>query len=328
MAITKNAYERYRILDRCFRKGEYQIQQLMEICNRELGYDDKGISRRTVYYDIDYMKYGPWEAPIEPRKEGNRRYYTYTDKSFSIENMPITEDQLKQIQSAIDLLRNFNGLPNLNGLSESLENTGLMVMNAKSKPCVGFEENEFVEGRQHLTPLFNAIQNETVLKITYEPFGEEAVSYCFHPQFLKQYNNRWYILGAAEGHEEQVWNLALDRIKSIENTTRPYKEMDVDWTEHFEDVIGVTNVKEAPVEEVHFEVHGKTAHYIHTKPLHQSQRAHWLDPDTLDVKLNVKINYELKRILLSYAANITILAPQSLVEEHKETLKKALSQYQ
>jgi len=48
---------------------------------------------------------------------------------------------------------------------------------------------------------------------------------------------------------------------------------------------------------------------------------------SLDVKLKVKINYELKRLLLSYAADITILSPQSLVEAHKTSLQKALEQY-
>ena len=83
----------------------------------------------------------------------------------------------------------------------------------------------------------------------------------------------------------------------------------------------------APVETVHFLVHGKTAHYLHTKPIHGSQVAKWHDDDTLDITLNVKINQELKNILLSYAPNITILAPQSLVEEHKKSLQKALEQY-
>jgi predicted DNA-binding transcriptional regulator YafY len=91
--------------------------------------------------------------------------------------------------------------------------------------------------------------------------------------------------------------------------------------------LGVTNYKDAPVEEVHFVVHGKTAHYLFTKPIHESQVSHWNEDGSLDVKLKVKINYELKRLLLSYAADITILSPQSLVEEHKESLRMALEQY-
>lgn len=328
MPTTKDAYQRYRVLDRCFRKGRYQIQDLLEICNRELGFDEKGVSRRTLYYDIEYMK-DNWEAPIVIDKEGNRHFYTYSDKNFSIENMPITEDQLKQIQSAIELLKSFEGLPKLEGLAENLENTGLIVMNAHSKSCVAFEQNEFLEGSEFLTPLFNAIQNDVVLKIKYAPFGEKATDYFFHPQFLKQYNNRWFVFGMAEGHEGQAWNLALDRIKSIKQTNHPYQRMSIDWNEYFEDVIGVTNNADAPVDDIHFVVHGKTAHYLLTKPIHGSQKSKWLtnEKQDLDVRLKVKINYELKRTLLSYAANITILSPQSLVDEHIATLQNALRHY-
>ena len=60
----------------------------------------------------------------------------------------------------------------------------------------------------------------------------------------------------------------------------------------------------------------------------ESQNAHWIDENTLDVKLDVKINYELKHILLSYADAITILSPQSLVKDHVESLKKALGRYE
>ena len=43
---------------------------------------------------------------------------------------------------------------------------------------------------------------------------------------------------------------------------------------------------------------------------------------------SVKVNYELKRLLLSYAPNIKILSPQSLVEEHADSLRRALGRYE
>ena len=46
------------------------------------------------------------------------------------------------------------------------------------------------------------------------------------------------------------------------------------------------------------------------------------------IRLNVKINYELKRFLMSYAADITIISPQSLINEHKENLKMAWMKYE
>lgn len=327
MPNTKFSFVRCRILDKCFRSPMlYQIQDLIDACEKEL---QMSISRRTIYNDIDFMKsHDGWDAPIDTIKDGNRRYYHYTDPNFSIDKMPLSEAQLKQIQSAVNLLNSFEGLPQFKGLEDSLAKIGLTAMNTEAKPCFGLDHNNYVGGLEHLTPLFNAIQYNTVLKIKYEPFDEAAMDLIFHPQYLKQYNNRWYILGVEQNHTDQIWNLALDRIQSIETTKDyPYNKLDVDWNDYFYDIIGVTNLDNAPVETVHFLVHGKTAHYLYTKPLHGSQVPKWLDDNTLDITLKVKINYELKRTLLSYAPNITILEPQSLIEEHKKALQMALEQY-
>lgn len=327
MPNTKFSFIRCRILDKCLRSPKLnQIQDLMEACEKEL---NMSISRRTIYNDIDFMKSNDgWNAPIDTIKDGNRRYYHYTDADFSIDKMPLSEAQLKQIQGAVDLLNSFEGLPQFVGLEDSLAKLGLTALNTKAKPCFGLDHNEYVGGLSHLTPLFNAIQYNNVLKIDYKPFDEEAMNLVFHPQFLKQYNNRWYIFGVEQNHQDQIWNLALDRIESLDTTKdHPYIKLDVNWKEYFEDVIGVTNLDNAPVEKIHFLVHGKTAHYLYTKPLHGSQHHNWLDDNTLDVTLNVKINFELTRTLLSYAPYITILEPQSLIDSHKESLQKALEQY-
>ncbi len=327
MPTTKFSFIRCRILDKCFRSPRlYQIQDLIDACEKEL---NMSISRRTIYYDIDFMKSNDgWNAPIEPIKDGNRRYYHYTDPDFSIDKVPLSEAQLKQIQGAVDVLNSFEGLPQFEGLQDSLAKLGLTALNTEAKPCFGLDHNEYVGGLSFLTPLFNAIQYNNVLKIGYKPFDEESMDLVFHPQYLKQYNNRWYIFGVEQNHQDQIWNLALDRIESLATTKDyTYIKLDVDWNEYFEDIIGVTNLDNAPVEKIHILVHGKTAHYLYTKPLHGSQIPKWVDDNTLEITLHVKINFELTRTLLSYAPYITILEPQSLIDSHKECLRKALEQY-
>lgn len=328
MPNTKFSFIRCRILDKCFRSPvkRYQIQDLIDACEEEL---NMNISRRTIYYDIDFMKSNDgWNAPIDTIREGNCRYYYYTDSDFSIDNVPLTEAQLKQIHAAVDVLKTMNGLPQFEGLGDSLEKIGMMTYDTSVKPCFELDYNADVKGTEHITPLFNAIQANIVLKITYKPFDEEAQDFIFHPQFLKQYNGSWFVFGLEQSHPNLIWNFPLDRIQSIEPTKDySYIKMDKDWNDYFYDIIGVTNDSTIPLEEVHFHVRGKTAHIINNKPLHGTQKQTWIDDQTLDVRIHVKINYELERLLLSYAPNITILAPQSLVEEHKKNLQKALEQY-
>ena len=329
MASTKFSFIRYKLLDKCFRSPrKYQIQDLIDVCIKELNIE--AISRRTIYYDIEFMMSSDgWDAPIEIVKEGNRSYYRYSDPNFSINNMPLSEAQFKQIQSALDILGHYEGLPQFESLENSINDMKLKVMDVRSKPCISFEHNEYLKGKEHMTDLFNAIQYETALLITYKSFDKDEECFIFHPNHLKQYNNRWYVLGITDIMPDQVWNLALDRIVKTEQQTHvEYKKLDIDWNEYFSDVMGVTNIAESPVEDVHFIVHGRSGHYFTTKPIHESQVAKWIDNENLDVKLKVKINYELKRFLLSYAHDITILSPQSLIEEHKERLRVALGRYE
>ncbi|MBR4583295.1 MAG: WYL domain-containing protein, partial [Bacteroidales bacterium] len=248
MPITKDAFLRYRILDKCFRNTavQYQIGDLVKKCNEEL---DKSVSRRTIYYDIEYMQsLDGWEAPIEIVKDGNRRYYRYSDPKFSIDKMQLSEAQLKQLQSSLDLVKTIAGLPQFESLDDTYSKIGLITYNTKAEPCVSLDHNEYVEGQKHIPTLFNAIQYQTVVKIKYKPFDKEAAEYKFHPQFLKQYNNRWYILGISDDSPDQIWNFALDRIKTIKPTKLQYKKIDVDWKTYFEDIIGVTNYADKPVE--------------------------------------------------------------------------------
>lgn len=332
MPITKDSYLRYRVLDKCFRNpaGRYTIKKLIEKCNEELSFKDRAsISLRTIRYDIAFMKSGEiWTAPIVAIRDGHECYYQYSDMSYSIDNVPMSEEQLKLLQSALDVLKIVEGMPQFDDLGDSLEKIGMLTYNTSTEPCFGLDSYSYAEGRKYITPLFEAIQYKTALKMQYQPFGEPKITLVFHPQFLKQYNNRWYIFGREQDHPGEIWNLALDRIKSIKPTKQEYIKLDVDWKEYFDDFVGVTNYEDRKAVKVHFIAHGKTSYYIENKPIHSEQHQTRIDDNTLDVRLKVKLNFELEQALLSYAPFITILEPQELVDKHKQLLKQALEQYQ
>ena len=64
-----------------------------------------------------------------------------------------------------------------------------------------------------LLPVFyKAITNRQVLRFSYQPFGQELFSLTFHPQFLKEYNGRWFVLGEAYREPYHAYNVPLDRI--------------------------------------------------------------------------------------------------------------------
>ena len=124
------------------------------------------------------------------------------------------------------------------------------------------------------------------------------------------------------------WNLALDRIEQIEPAPGKYKADKTNWEEYFDDVIGVTVPSDASIEDVVLHFSGETGKYIYNKPLHGSQKAKWLDKSLLVVSMRLKINYELERLILSYADSVEVISPASLKHSISQRLELAIHKYQ
>lgn len=329
MPANKNQRIRCLVLDKCLRNTSknYQIEDLVAAVNEELGEilpQGGAVSKRTIYNDITFMQSPEGGlADIIKYKEGVKVFYRYQDTTFSIAGNPFTEEERQYMRALVATLSKFRGLPQMETLRESLSNINLLSLEPSAEPCMEFEENPYIKGIEHLQYLYNAIISKSVQELTYEPYGKERRSYRFHPQYLKQYNHRWYVLGVTTEHPDNVSNFPLDRIISIKPINDKYMDSIIAWNEYFEDVIGVS-IPKTEIEEVHLLFHGKTGHYIQSNPLHQSQRSRWIDSNTLEVRLNIRINYELQRTLMSYADSITILAPVELRNEMRNKLMTAL----
>lgn len=336
MGYTKYALIRYRILDNCFRNNGrmYFIEDLIKECEiklREIDPNTKGISKRTIQYDIIFMKSADgWNIDLESIPYGKRTYYRYRDSNFSINNMPLSEFEIEQLSSAMDILTQFRGMPQFEWVYELLPKLKQGIQSEGSKEVImDFESNPFLKGSEYLGILFQAIYYKKVLKISYKPFeAEVAYDLILHPYFLKQYNSRWFLLGFNPEIEKSDWNLALDRIESIQETAIEYIKNDqIDWIEYFDDIIGVTKPVDSKLEDVVLHVIGKTAFYIKSKPLHGSQKDKWISQQILEIKLKLQINYEFQRLLFSYGDSIMVISPKSLKNNMIEGATMLLEAY-
>ena len=194
-------------------------------------------------------------------------------------------------------------------------------MKDSEKKVIAFETNLDYEGERFIGQLFNAIINKKVLKINYKPFISEEQLIIFHPYFLKQYNNRWFVFGYNSELEIETWNLALDRILTMVESNEKYIENTIDWEDFFSDIYGVTKPVGVKEEEIELLFSTTTSPYIKTKPLHQSQKNYETTSGLL-IKLKVIPNYELEQLILSFGENVAVLSPISLKEKIKNRIFK------
>ncbi|WP_430972981.1 helix-turn-helix transcriptional regulator [Sunxiuqinia rutila] len=334
MATNKNAVLRYNTLDRCFSNFQrrFYFEDLIEVVNESIWEFDpelEGIKTRQLRDDIRFMRSPEgYDAPIVSYRDGKKAYYRYEDAEFSIHKKPLTQTEAEQIKRAISILQRFEGAPEFEWINE----LGPMLttefgLSQSEKKNMSFESNIDYSGYNNILPLFNAIENKRVLKITYHPFDKPSYSLLFHPYHLKQYNNRWFVFGLNDKLQIPTWNLALDRIESIEESSFEYVSTEIDWEEHFYDIIGVTTPKNGEIEEIELLFTKEQANYINTKPIHASQRSTQLDSGELLVKLELIPNYELETLLLAFGEKVRVVNPEDLKSKIKKRLEKALEKY-
>ncbi len=240
MAINKNAVLRYNVIDKCLSNFSrtYTFMELLEAVNEALREDDphsKGIKTRQLRDDIKFMRSEVgYSAPIESYNSVKPPYYRYEDKNFSINKQPLNSSEAQRLKVQFLCCIRFEGSPELEWLSEiSPLLNDKFGLKENTQTVISYESNIDYEGYKYINPIFNGISQKRVLKIRYKPFNKDAFILNFHPYYLKQYKNRWFVFGYNQEKKLNNWNLALDRIESIEESSITYLDTTTDWEDYF-----------------------------------------------------------------------------------------------
>ena len=334
MSTNKHAIIRYQTLDKCFRNPgrTYYIDDLIEACNNAIyeysGIED-GVKRRQLLDDIKFMESEQgWNIPLEHIRDGRKVYFRYEDMNFSINNQPLNETEEKQLKEALLTLSRFKGMPQFEWIDEiSARLDSGLGLSKTNQQIIEFEQNDFLQGLEYITPLYNAILYKKVLDVSYRSFKRETnQTIIFHPYYLKQYKNRWFVFGLNQDLN-LITNLALDRLVHVEDSNYEYITNTIDFSEYFEDIIGVTLNKDITTEKVLLKITSDLYPYIQTKPLHGSQKLKEIKDSYSLIELELIPNYELESLILSYGEGVEIIAPESLRERVKNRIQLTLNNY-
>ncbi|SEO38846.1 YafY family protein [Mucilaginibacter sp. OK283] len=336
MPVNRNALIRYRTIDNCLqnRYKKWTLDDLIDACSDAL-YEfegiDKGVSRRSVQADIEMMRSNKlgYEAPIIVV---DKKYYTYADKNYSITNSPINQQDLKVLSEVSSLLKQFKGFNHFTDLNEMVSKLEDKIYSQKthSAPVIDFEKNDNLKGLEYIEVIRKAIVAKKTMCITYQSFkAREANTFCFSGYLLKEYRNRWFVLGMPHKRNAQMLNLALDRIQTIEEHSDEYREnKSIDFGTYYSDVIGVTKSPGQRDTQVVFWIDDANAPYVITKPLHHTQKVVSEENGGKVFTIRVIMNFELERELLGFGPKIKVLGPRILVKQMKILLQKSLNRYE
>lgn len=333
MPKNKEALIRYRVINRCIRDYTYVTKmQLVEACEKAL--DISPIGERTIDGDIHSMRNDNGLGYYSPIKfDRNRKAYYYDPSDYSIDNIPLNDDELQSLTFAATLLDQFKNVEIFSKFTGSVQKIVdavniRRVQDEKGKlDFVDFEKAPFVKGSEFLDLIIKAIRQKQVLKITYHAFhSEKDHHHDIHPYLLKEYRNRWYLIGFHDYFRE-IRIYGLDRIVSIkENPKLAYIKSNFSPGDYFKHVIGIFSPLGEPPEII-LEFKKETAQYIITQPIHESQQMIGETKDSITFSLKVHPTVELLQMILGWGHEVKVISPVSVKNEILKVISLIAANY-
>lgn len=179
----------------------------------------------------------------------------------------------------------------------------------------------------------NMILHERVLSLIYRTNKDEELKIIFHPQYLKEYNNRWAVYGKCEEEENYPTCIKIDSIVKyhVLNDIEYFQSEHNYYRNYFKDFIGFTRKRNDKVQDICIRTNNKLVHnLIKTKPFHKNQveLQEWSEEEQYGIfRLQIIPNVELKTKLLSYGAGITLEGNGWFQKDYKEEIRKMTELY-
>lgn len=201
----------------------------------------------------------------------------------------------------------------------------ILLKNPGSIEYIDFDEP--VSNREELLfPSFlKAIIDRQKIKFQYHRYWEnEAETIELEPQLLKEYLNRWYIVGTNEQGEFRCYG--LERIIEFEISAKTFRAKVKNPKSIFSDVIGLYS--ENDCEKVVLSYESFQGKYIKSQPLHSSQKILVDNENELRIELFIRPNYELEEQILKQGERVKVIQPTWLRDVIKSRVKKAFENYE
>jgi len=195
---------------------------------------------------------------------------------------------------------------------------------------VSFDDSKSFKGLNHLKTILMAISQSKDLHFIHENFTNKTnKEYQISPLLLKEYENRWYVIGVPKGMNE-IRTFGIDRIAQLflgqESSVKSAQFED--QLKVFDTIIGLDYENKEPIK-ITLLINELHVNYLRSLPIHHSQIIHDVnDQGQQLVDFFLVPNYEFKTQVLKMGESALVVYPVEFKEEIKNMLKVTLNRYQ
>jgi predicted DNA-binding transcriptional regulator YafY len=246
--------------------------------------------RDTCYIDIKYCR-------------RNQGYY-------------IDENSFKDLN---DWLKIFQVFHTANSINQSF------LSDPSNLDFIDFDQTILFQTENVFESILSAIIDRKKISFHYNRFWDDEMEEInLSPYLLKQYLNRWYIVGLNQHKEFRCYG--IERISNFERSFETFNRTIKNPKYIFSDLIGLYSENEK--ENIILSYDSFQGQYVKTQPLHSSQTILIDTEQELRIQISVKPNYELEEQILKQGDRVLVLEPIWLRDKILNRLKDAIENYQ
>ena len=237
-----------------------------------------------------------------------RTFFNHRDAIFDIFGIEIKNDRSLGFYIASS---DMDGDSTAQWMLHTLCLNNVLQENADMKNRILVEKAPSSE--KHLTEVISAMRAGKVISLTYQSFyHREPSTFNVWPYCVKYFRQRWYMLGDSD---LGLRLYSLDRFVDMEELDQTFEiPEEFDAEEFFNKYFGVC-LEDNPVVDVVLKVEASQAKYFRSLPKHSSQK----ETDPIDgwpvFTYKLVPTYDFRQEILSYGADVEVLAPESLRKE-------------
>jgi predicted DNA-binding transcriptional regulator YafY len=329
MAISKDAYTRFQIIDQEFCNNDYvKTSELQKV----LKTFDLQVTTKTVTNDLKAMRADKKLGYIAPIKFCNsRKAYYYTNPNYTIRAFGLKEHDINALQFYAKIIDQYKGYEVFKDFSSAIEKILYAVTIRKgvtaeqARIIVQTERTPPITGSNWIPIIVRAINTKSTVTFKYQKFDDEKIKEVrLQPYLLKEDRHLWYILG--KNHKSHFITYALDRVSEFEILEEKFLPESFDPEEYFKHSFGITVTDDKPIN-VTLSFTPLQGKYIKALPIHPTQKLISDSKSELIVTVDVKPTYEFYEKLLGYGPSIKVISPAKVVKEIEARLLEAINRY-
>ena len=248
--------------------------------------------------------------------------------------------EIKEIESNYDIVIEYNRSQNVyeityegnenrnERLMESFEIIDALKISSNLSIHLILEKRRPL-GTNNMNFLIHAIKNQLEVNFLHEKYWDEDLDRklrIVRPIALKEARGRWYLI-AFDTKDSRIKTFGLDRIFDLEITRKKFEPIkNYNPEEAFQHSFGILSDVNEPQKTV-LSFTFEQGKYAKSLPLHHSQKVIIDNESEYRIELSIHPTYDFVMELLSMGAEVKVLEPESLQDEMKMKLLKALNLY-